>query len=321
MTETLPIKLETLKNKSIIITGGASGLGRATATKFAEHGAHVTIADIQEEAGEEFASELNERGYKATFIKTDVRDWDSSLAAFKHAVNFSPRKTVDIAALFAGLLSGDPNLPKIIASADPNPSLDRNPEQPACNILKTNLIGVWNCTTLALHYFRLKPPTDAPEVTPGKKSLILVSSLAAYADHAPTEYAAAKWGVRGLFRSIRFSSRDADSNFRVNSLAPGLVPTGPTAGTDRSQPPGGKRSYVMEFSANPKYHVPIEYVVDAASLCATNDEVNGRSFTIWPDGFFDNLEETEDGGGSRVIVQQTEKSGYGEVMRSFPHSV
>lgn len=307
MAEKLPIKLDTLRNKSVIITGGASGLGLATATKFAESGAYVTIADIQEEAGQKAASELRKKGYQVTFVRTDVADWTSSVVAFKHAIEFSPRKTLDVAGLFAGIVSAEVNLPKEIASLDPEPSLDRDPVQPNLNIIRVNLIGVYNCTRLALHYFRLKPAADEPGVAPGKKSLILVSSLSGYCDHPPTEYSTAKFGVRGLFRSIRWSSLEGDSEFRVNVLAPGLVAS---PGVLALPPPDDPKSWIIDFATDKSLWVPIEHVVDAASLCATNEDVNGKSFSIWPHGFFDNMEDRQNGDGAPVLMEHMRKSGY-----------
>lgn len=306
MAEKLPIRLENLKNKSIIVTGGASGLGLATATKFAESGAYVTIADIQEEAGSKIASGLADKGYKVTFVRVDVSDWNSSLAAFKHAVNFSPRKTLDVAALFAGLAKGT-EMAQEVALADPEPSIDRDPVAPNLDVLNVNLLGSYICSQLALHYFRLKPSVDGPEVV-GKKSLILVSSLAGYLDYGQSQYATSKFGVRGLFRTIAFANKKADSNFRVNVLAPGFVETPLVTGL-----PGAE--LLLGMIGERKLWVPIEHVVDAASLCATNEEVNGRSFGIWPYGFFDAMEDVLNGYGGSDFLGHLEKSGYLEVTQ------
>jgi NAD(P)-dependent dehydrogenase (short-subunit alcohol dehydrogenase family) len=54
--------LSILSGKNVLITGGASGLGAAIAKKFAEHGAHITIADIQAEKGEAYANSFSGQG-------------------------------------------------------------------------------------------------------------------------------------------------------------------------------------------------------------------------------------------------------------------
>ncbi|MBV8062140.1 MAG: SDR family NAD(P)-dependent oxidoreductase, partial [Nevskia sp.] len=61
-----------LKDKVAIITGAASGIGRAAALRFAEEGARLVLADIGSEAGEALAAELHRKGGQAIFVRTDV---------------------------------------------------------------------------------------------------------------------------------------------------------------------------------------------------------------------------------------------------------
>src|SRR3954469_1535432 len=63
---------ERLRDQVAIVTGGAGGIGQATATLFAEEGARVVIADINEAAGLEAVSRIKEQGADATFVLTDV---------------------------------------------------------------------------------------------------------------------------------------------------------------------------------------------------------------------------------------------------------
>ncbi len=72
--ETPIAQLISLKNKTAIVTGGAMGIGFGIAYRLAEAGANVVIADINEEVGNKAAAQLNDRGYKATFIKTNVAE-------------------------------------------------------------------------------------------------------------------------------------------------------------------------------------------------------------------------------------------------------
>jgi len=78
------VDLSALKGKSVLITGGASGLGLATAHEFAAAGAYVTIADIQPvEAGEKIVRQLTNQSYKVTYAYCDVTNWESQVKAFK----------------------------------------------------------------------------------------------------------------------------------------------------------------------------------------------------------------------------------------------
>lgn len=305
--ENLPIKYETLNHKSVIVTGGASGLGLATGTRWAEHGAYVTLADLNKDEGEAVAADLTAKGHKVTFIQCDVTDWTSSVAAFKHAVNFSPRKTLDIAALFAGVGGDGSNLVKQVERDNPEPSLDKDPVEPSTKIVEINLDGQVKSAKLALHYFRLPAATNAPEVAPGKKSLFLVSSLAGYVDYDSTHYCVSKYGVRGLFRSLRIASKDPGNNFTVNIVAPGYTPTPMVLKYNAGE---GSRQKAIDFIADKGLWCPVEHVVGAASLSVTNQEVNGRSFATWPDGFFDQMEDLDHGFGGQRLLERAEKTGY-----------
>jgi 5'-hydroxyaverantin dehydrogenase len=170
-----PVHWKALKDRSVIITGGASGLGEATVEKFAAHGAFVTIADVAVERGQQLAARLASEGKHVIFVECDTTDWESSVSAFKQAVNHGPSKTIDIALLFAGL-SGPVGsmVDKVVQSEQP--TLDSDPVRPTPpDAIEVNLKGVWLSTWLALHYFRL-PAADGSD---RKKSLVIVTSLAA----------------------------------------------------------------------------------------------------------------------------------------------
>jgi len=90
----------TFKDKTVVVTGAASGIGRATAVAFARAGAHVMLADINQEAGEAVASTLRGQGYDAEFFRVDITD-AQSIEAFRKAV-LAKRPQVDIVANVAG---------------------------------------------------------------------------------------------------------------------------------------------------------------------------------------------------------------------------
>lgn len=271
------IDWDLLKDRSVLITGGASGLGEATTRKFHSHGAYVTIADLQDDAGEKLTAELGER---TTFVHCDTTDWESSAAAFKHAAHFAPSKTIDVVIPFAGLDGERRGLVDLVLD-QPVPSLDSDPTptRPAHKAIDVNLIGEYITTYLALHYFRLPPAANnnngPSQQQPHTKSLILISSLTAYMDLPyNTGYATSKYGVRGMFRSIR--SQAARVGARVNNIAPGYVLTPLTRKVhriERPEEPSRATGKVLPWT-------PIEFVVEACGRCAVDEGVDGEfSFT------------------------------------------
>lgn len=259
--------LNLLRDRSVLITGGASGLGEATTRKFHSHGAYVTIADLQEAAGQQLVQELGDR---VTFVRCDTTDWESSAAAFKHAATFAPSKTIDIVIPFAGLDGERRGLVDLVLD-QPAPSLDGDPTpaRPAHKAIDVNLIGEYITTYLALHYFRLPAANGQQNF---KKSLILISSMTAYMDLPyNTGYATSKYGVRGMFRSIR--SQAGKVNARVNNIAPGYVLTPLTKKVhriERPEEPSKATGLVLPWT-------PIEHVVEACGRCAVDEGVDGMS--------------------------------------------
>lgn len=107
---TIPPQRENVRGKSVIITGGANGMGEACVRDFVAAGAFVTFADVNVERGRTVERELNgETGNNCVFIKCDIRDWDEQRAMFETAKARSPHKSVDIVIANAGISrsSGD----------------------------------------------------------------------------------------------------------------------------------------------------------------------------------------------------------------------
>jgi NAD(P)-dependent dehydrogenase (short-subunit alcohol dehydrogenase family) len=94
-------KIKRFLNKHIIITGGAAGIGKGVAFRFAEEGGRVVIADRNRESGEAVAKQITESGGTAVYIPVDVADPDSITALIKQAADaFGP---IDVAVSNAGI--------------------------------------------------------------------------------------------------------------------------------------------------------------------------------------------------------------------------
>ena len=270
-----PVDLSALKGKSVLITGGASGLGLATARNFAAAGAYVTIADIQpeKEVGEKITQELTSQGYHVTYTHCDVTSWESQIKAFKAALAFAPSNTLDVVAMFAGIGSEAGNVVDHVQAHEA--SLYNDPAQPSIKPLDVNLTGVFYSTYLALNYFRLKPRNeqqaanaDVDSTSLPSKSLIFVSSLAGYIDYpGHSLYNAGKFGVRGLFRSVR--SKAKEMGVRCNLLAPWYIKTAMTAPIlEFLKARGLENSGGLTWGR-------IEDVVEIAGRCAVDESVDG----------------------------------------------
>jgi NAD(P)-dependent dehydrogenase (short-subunit alcohol dehydrogenase family) len=192
-----------LRGVGAIVTGGASGLGAATARTLAEHGALVTICDVDDDAGAATAAELG-----ATFVRTDVTNPEDVAAAVAAAVATAPLR---VAVNCAGIAIGARTIDRAGAPADPG-AFER--------VLRVNLIGTYNVATHAAAAISSTEPGDDGE----RGVIINTASIAAFDGQiGQTAYAASKGGVVGLTLPM---ARDlASVGIRVNTIAPGIVDT------------------------------------------------------------------------------------------------
>ena len=96
------------KGKSVIITGGANGMGETMVRAFVAAGAFVTFGDMHPR-GADIETELNQNGERVAFVKCDIRNWEDQITLFETAKNKSPSKSVDVVIANAGISrsSGD----------------------------------------------------------------------------------------------------------------------------------------------------------------------------------------------------------------------
>lgn len=194
-----------IAGKSVIITGGASGIGEATMRAFVEAGAFVTFGDIAEERAQKLVNELGND--KVAFVHCDVLSWADQLKLFKTALEKSSSKTIDVVIANAGLNRQD----EVFVQKE---SEDGDPIKPSLNILQINLVGVIYTAKLAMFYLPKQPEGEGRD-----RCLLMTASLAAYVDLTVSpQYSASKWGVRGLMHSLRRCG--PSKGIRVNVVAP-----------------------------------------------------------------------------------------------------
>ncbi len=197
-----------LSTTAAIITGGASGLGEATARYFAENGAQVTILDRDAERGPAVAKEI-----VGHFAQTDVTDEASVAAAVALASEKMGRITATVNC--AGIAYGI----KTVGKDGPHP-LDAFQRT-----IDINLVGTFNVSRLA----SVEMAKNEPEADGARGVIINTASIAAYdGQKGQAAYAASKGGVVGMTLPM---SRDlASSGIRVMTIAPGIFMTPMLAG-------------------------------------------------------------------------------------------
>jgi 2-hydroxycyclohexanecarboxyl-CoA dehydrogenase len=187
-----------LENKVAIVTGGASGIGLATAETLAAAGAHVAVGDIARENGEAAARNIRERGFDARFFDLDVTDPDS-IAGFKTAVlAWHPR--VDIVVNVAGW-------GKIQPFVENTPEFWRK-------VIDLNLMGPIMVTRAFL---------DGMMEQQSGKVIVIASDAGRVGSLGETVYSAAKGGAIAFTKSL--AREMARYNINVNSICPGPTDT------------------------------------------------------------------------------------------------
>jgi 3-oxoacyl-[acyl-carrier protein] reductase len=193
-----------LEGKVALITGGAAGIGKATAEKFVQEGARVVICDVNEALGLETAHNLGEN---CTFYKVDisdrqvVQDWVESVIAAD--------KRIDILVNNAGILR-DATLVKV----KDGKLVKQMDEEVFDTVISVNLKGVFNCTQAVAPYM----------IRQASGSIINASSVVGLdGNFGQTNYVAAKAGVVGMTKV--WARELGRHNIRVNAVAPGMILT------------------------------------------------------------------------------------------------
>ncbi|AWS40441.1 SDR family NAD(P)-dependent oxidoreductase [Streptosporangium sp. 'caverna'] len=194
-----------LNGAAAIISGGASGLGEATARDLAAHGVTVVIADLNEERGKSLADELG-----GVFVKTDVSDENQVQAAVDAAVAIG--KPLRVVVNSAG-----------IGWATRTVNRDGSPHDLASyrKVIEVNLIGTFNLMRIGAAAVAKTEPVDAD----GQRGVVInTASVAALEGQVgQVAYSASKGGIVGMTLP---AARDlAAVGIRVNTICPGIIDT------------------------------------------------------------------------------------------------
>lgn len=193
-----------LQGKVALITGGAAGIGKATAERFVAEGAKVAICDVAEEAGQKTTQALGEA---ASFYKVDVSDrkavqaWVDDVAA-RHG-------RIDILVNNAGILR-DSQLVKWKDGA----VVGQMPEADFDLVIAVNLKGTFNCTQAVVPYM----------IRQGGGVILNAASVVGLdGNFGQTNYVASKAGIIGMTKV--WARELGRYNIRVNAVAPGFIAT------------------------------------------------------------------------------------------------
>ncbi len=198
-----------LAGKVALVTGGGSGIGRATALRFAAEGAAVVLAGRREAELAAVADMIADRGGKAVAIATDVSDEAAVDRLVAQAVNRFGG--IDIAFNNAGILGPLKPITELsVADFDA--------------VIATNLRGVWMLARAEIR---------AMQAAGRAGSIVNTSSFVAEAASAGTSiYAASKAGLDAMVRALALEV--GASGIRINNVAPGVIRTAMSSGLDQA---------------------------------------------------------------------------------------
>ena len=187
-------------NKTVIVTGASNGIGKGVAKGYAESGASVVLADLDEREGVLYVEELKSNGHEAMFVKTDVR----KEADIQHLMDVTLKtyKTIDILINNAGKTLFKSLYDLTIEEWD--------------DMMNTNLRSVFLCSRAAAISMRNNET--------GGAIINLASTRAIMSEPDSESYAATKGGIVALTHALAASF--SKEKITVNSISPGWIETG-----------------------------------------------------------------------------------------------
>jgi NAD(P)-dependent dehydrogenase (short-subunit alcohol dehydrogenase family) len=220
-----------MQGKVGVVTGGGSGIGRATALALAREGGHVTVADIDGPGGPGTVEEIRAAGGAAEFVRCDVSS-EADVSALVHGIA-DRHGRLDFAFNNAGVSASGHRI-------------DTLPEEEWDRVIDINLKGVWLCLKHELQVMRAQ----------GSGAIVnTASSVSFMASHDSSPYNTSKHGVMGLTREAAIET--AALGIRVNAVCPGFVNT-----------PMAARMGPEEMARRTRARVPAQRVCEPEEVAA-----------------------------------------------------
>lgn len=243
-----------LQDSVTIVTGGASGLGKATAERFARAGGKVVAFDLNEKAGQAFAAAMGERGL---FCKVDVAD-EASVQA---GITATTERFGAVHALVN--CAGIANAHKTVGKKGVFPLAEFN------KVIQVNLVGTFNVIRLAAEQMAKNEPVNGE-----RGAIVNIASVAAFEGQmGQAAYSASKGGIVGMTLPV---ARDlASIGVRVNTIAPGLFLTPMMAGM-----PEEVRDSLAAQPLFPKRLGDPDEIAHMAQTLVENQYMNGETVRV-----------------------------------------
>ncbi|WP_193597195.1 SDR family NAD(P)-dependent oxidoreductase [Microbacterium sp. YJN-G] len=247
-----------ITGQGALVTGGASGLGLATARRLAAAGAQVTIVDLPNSAGEEIAAELG-----GIFAAADVTSADEVAAAVASAESIAPLRVVVNCAGIAP--------PAKVLDRDGTPA-DLGAFE---RIIRINLVGTFNVTSQAAAVMAQNEPMADERGGSGDRGVIIsTASVAAFDGQiGQPAYSASKGGVHAM--TLPIARELARYGIRVCTIAPGIMETPMLAGLPQAAQDslGEQVPYPSRLGRPEEYAALVEHIV-------ANGYLNGETIRL-----------------------------------------
>jgi NAD(P)-dependent dehydrogenase (short-subunit alcohol dehydrogenase family) len=245
-----------LEGRTVLVTGGASGLGGATAEMIAAAGGRVVIVDLKDEAGHAHAALLGEE--RARFVRGDV------------TVEADVQRAVDTALSAFGGLHGVVNAAGIAVAERVLPREGVQPLAHFTQVIQINLIGTFNVIRLAAAAMAENDPTDGGE----RGVIVNTASVAAFDGQiGQAAYSASKGGIVSM--TLPIAREFARIGIRVMTIAPGTFDTPLLAGL----PEAARQSLAQQVPFPPRLGRPDEYAALVRHIFE-NEMLNGEAIRL-----------------------------------------